>query len=89
MKGYDFYTDSCNATNTLSKISSMIFETLTNAQNRVVACQQLLAAWHKTSNKVFVLRAEQRHNTVQFDAREPMPRLSRFLFGRWLHTHWR
>ncbi len=28
------------------------------------------------------------HNTVQFDAREPMPRLSRFLFGCWLHTHW-
>jgi hypothetical protein len=28
------------------------------------------------------------HNTVQFDAREPMPRLSRFLLGRWLQTDW-
>jgi hypothetical protein len=24
------------------------------------------------------------HNTVQFDGREPMPKLSRFLYGRWL-----
>jgi len=26
------------------------------------------------------------HNTVQFDHREPMPRISRFLFGEWLKT---
>ena len=26
------------------------------------------------------------HNTVQFDEREPMPRISRFLFGEWLKT---
>lgn len=26
------------------------------------------------------------HNTVQFDKRDQMPRLSRFLFGRWLKT---
>lgn len=26
------------------------------------------------------------HNTVQFDGREQMPRLSRFLLGEWLHT---
>lgn len=26
------------------------------------------------------------HNTVQFDGRDQMPRLSRFLFGRWLRT---
>lgn len=26
------------------------------------------------------------HNTVQFDGRDQMPRLSRFLFGDWLHT---
>lgn len=26
------------------------------------------------------------HNTVQFDDREPMPRVSRFLFGEWLKT---
>ena len=26
------------------------------------------------------------HNTVQFDGREQMPRLSRFLFGNWLTT---
>lgn len=28
----------------------------------------------------------QSHNTVQFDGRDQMPRLSRFLFGRWLKT---
>lgn len=27
------------------------------------------------------------HNTVQFDERDQMPRLSRFLFGNWLKTH--
>lgn len=28
------------------------------------------------------------HNTIQFDDREQMPKISRFLFGRWLHyTH--
>src|SRR6185503_2785319 len=27
-----------------------------------------------------------RHNTIQFDAREPMRRLGRFLFGDWLRT---
>jgi hypothetical protein len=27
------------------------------------------------------------HNTVQFDGRDQMPRISRFLFGRWLKTH--
>ncbi len=27
------------------------------------------------------------HNTVQFDDRDQMPRLTRFLFGRWLKTH--
>ncbi|WP_283190306.1 alginate lyase family protein [Pseudomonas sp. PMCC200344] len=26
------------------------------------------------------------HNTVQFDGRDQMPRISRFLFGRWLKT---
>jgi len=26
------------------------------------------------------------HNTIQFDHREPMPRISRFLFGEWLKT---
>lgn len=26
------------------------------------------------------------HNTVQFDDRDQMPRLSRFLFGSWLQT---
>ena len=26
------------------------------------------------------------HNTIQFDYREPMPRISRFLFGEWLKT---
>lgn len=26
------------------------------------------------------------HNTVQFDGRDQMPRLTRFLFGDWLHT---
>ncbi|MGB1477422.1 MAG: heparinase II/III family protein, partial [Marinobacter salsuginis] len=26
------------------------------------------------------------HNTIQFDQREPMPRISRFLFGEWLKT---
>jgi hypothetical protein len=29
------------------------------------------------------------HNTVQFDGRDQMPRLSRFLFGDWLKTEWR
>lgn len=24
------------------------------------------------------------HNTIQFDSREPMPRLSRFLYGKWI-----
>lgn len=28
------------------------------------------------------------HNTVQFDDRDQMPRLSRFLFGDWLKTRW-
>lgn len=28
------------------------------------------------------------HNTVQFDDRDQMPRLSRFLFGAWLRTSW-
>lgn len=28
------------------------------------------------------------HNTVQFDEREQMPRLSRFLLGDWLKTDW-
>jgi len=28
------------------------------------------------------------HNTVQFDGRDQMPRLSRFLFGDWLKTSW-
>jgi len=28
------------------------------------------------------------HNTVQFDGRDQMPRLSRFLFGSWLRTSW-
>ncbi|KQX94902.1 heparinase [Variovorax sp. Root473] len=28
------------------------------------------------------------HNTVQFDGRDQMPRLSRFLFGNWLKTQW-
>ncbi|MFC6337429.1 heparinase [Pseudomonas sp. CCM 7891] len=27
------------------------------------------------------------HNTVQFDGRDQMPRLSRFLFGNWLRSH--
>lgn len=27
------------------------------------------------------------HNTIQFDDREPMPRISRFLFGEWLKTN--
>lgn len=31
-------------------------------------------------------RGTQSHNTVQFDARDQMPRLSRFLFGEWLRT---
>jgi hypothetical protein len=28
------------------------------------------------------------HNTVQFDNREPMQKLSRFLYGNWLKTDW-
>jgi hypothetical protein len=28
------------------------------------------------------------HNTIQFDAREPMPHISRFLLGHWLQTDW-
>lgn len=28
------------------------------------------------------------HNTVQFDGRDQMPRLSRFLLGDWLETRW-
>jgi hypothetical protein len=28
------------------------------------------------------------HNTVQFDGRDQMPRLSRFLLGDWLRTRW-
>lgn len=28
------------------------------------------------------------HNTVQFDDRDQMPRVSRFLFGSWLRTSW-
>ncbi|HET7321780.1 MAG TPA: heparinase II/III family protein, partial [Longimicrobiaceae bacterium] len=28
------------------------------------------------------------HNTIQFDDREPMPRLGRFLWGEWLRTEW-
>ena len=43
----------------------MIFETPINTQHQVAACQQLLAAWHKPSNKVFVLRAEQPIADVQ------------------------
>ena len=27
------------------------------------------------------------HNTVEFDERDQMPRISRFLFGRWLKTN--
>ena len=27
------------------------------------------------------------HNTIQFDDRDQMPRLGRFLFGEWLHTN--
>ena len=30
----------------------------------------------------------QAHNTVQFDNRDQMPRISRFLFGNWLKTSW-
>lgn len=30
----------------------------------------------------------QSHNTVQFDNRDQMPRVSRFLFGKWLKTSW-
>lgn len=30
----------------------------------------------------------QAHNTVQFDSRDQMPRISRFLFGNWLKTSW-
>jgi hypothetical protein len=28
------------------------------------------------------------HNTIQFDNREPMQKLSRFLYGNWLKTDW-
>ena len=28
------------------------------------------------------------HNTIQFDGREPMQKLSRFLYGNWLKTIW-
>ena len=28
------------------------------------------------------------HNTIQFDDRDQMPRLSRFLFGSWLVPNW-
>ncbi len=28
------------------------------------------------------------HNTIQFDNREPMQKLSRFLYGKWLKTDW-
>jgi hypothetical protein len=28
------------------------------------------------------------HNTIQFDNREPMPKISRFLYGDWLETNW-
>jgi hypothetical protein len=28
------------------------------------------------------------HNTIQFDKREPMQKLSRFLYGNWLKTDW-
>jgi hypothetical protein len=28
------------------------------------------------------------HNTIQFDARDQMPRIGRFLFGDWLRTRW-
>jgi hypothetical protein len=28
------------------------------------------------------------HNTIQFDGRDQMPRLGRFLFGAWLKTKW-
>jgi len=30
----------------------------------------------------------QSHNTIQFDQRDQMPRLSRFLLGGWLKTNW-
>ena len=30
----------------------------------------------------------QAHNTIQFDDRDQMPRLSRFLFGSWLVPNW-
>ncbi|MEM7041370.1 MAG: heparinase II/III-family protein, partial [Pseudomonadota bacterium] len=31
------------------------------------------------------LRATAAHNTIEFDGRDQMPRLGRFLFGSWLH----
>ncbi len=43
-------------------------------------------SYHGTPEENAYFPGTQSHNTIQFDERDQMPRLSRFLFGDWLNT---
>lgn len=43
-------------------------------------------SYNSSDKKLNYYGSTQAHNTVQFDDREPMPRLSRFLFSHWQNT---
>lgn len=43
-------------------------------------------SYHTSPDNLRYFAGTESHNTIQFDARDQMPRLSRFLFGNWLKT---
>lgn len=43
-------------------------------------------SYNATADELAYFPGTESHNTVQFDDRDQMPRLSRFLFGNWLKT---
>ncbi|TEA79949.1 heparinase II/III family protein [Allopusillimonas ginsengisoli] len=45
-------------------------------------------SYNSSSDLMHYFSGTHGHNTVQFDGRDQMPRISRFLFGDWLKTNW-